>query len=176
MTKNNPMSSLQRVLEKAEGEADAGRLWRAREILQGSIGNWPESPELLLAYGRVLMDLGDMVEAGKYLFISGTRGSEVDEAIGIFLERHGRGRLGDLLGQLPQSLRGPGLSKLPAVVRDDLEALGLFPDETTIRARELWSARQRQSWLSRSYDALLFGFSLIAAIVALILVVGLWMR
>ena len=114
-----------RILTRAQTEIDAGRLWRAREILCGAVRTHPTDLRILESYGRLLDRLGDRVEAGKYLFLSGKRGPDVDEAIALFVTRHGRGHLSNLLAQFPQRVRSAGTDAFPPVVGSELEALGL---------------------------------------------------
>jgi hypothetical protein len=112
------------VLARVDAELAAGRPWRAREILQGWMRHEPP-PELTERYGLLLDDLGDRVEAGKYLFLSGRRGPGSREPIRLFLDRHGRGYLDDLLAQFSRSIRNGGVEALPTSVRAEIEALGL---------------------------------------------------
>ena len=118
-------ATVNRILTRVQAEVSAGRKWRAREILRGSIRTHATDPRILREYGRILEDLGDRVEAGKYLFLSGDRGPDAEPAIQIFLERHSKGQLGDLVRQFPRGIRAADLAALPAVVSRDLEALGL---------------------------------------------------
>lgn len=118
-----------RILAKAEREAAADRLWKAREILRGAIRTHPTEVRILEAYGVLLDCLGDRVEAGKYLFLSGRRGTDVEEAIALFISRHGKGHLSNLTRQFPSGVRTAGLDSLPPVVAADLEALGLPSSE-----------------------------------------------
>ncbi|MDQ3686198.1 MAG: hypothetical protein M3430_11450 [Acidobacteriota bacterium] len=60
-----------RTLEKAERELAQGNLWRAKEILQGSVSDAGYNIELFEKYGIVLLKMGDLPEAGKFLFLSG---------------------------------------------------------------------------------------------------------
>jgi hypothetical protein len=113
------------LIARVEGEVEAGRLWRAREILQGAIRQNATDPVVLERYGRLLDRLGDRVEAGKYLFLSGVRGPEVDPAISLFLTRHGRGHLNDLVAQFPSGVIQAGFDALPPVVMSDLAGLDL---------------------------------------------------
>ena len=47
------------------------QLWRAKEILQGTIASSGYDPFLFEQYGLILFQMGDLMEAGKYLFLSG---------------------------------------------------------------------------------------------------------
>jgi hypothetical protein len=115
----------ERLLAKVEAEISAGRPWRAREILEGSIRSHATDVRVLERYGRLLDRLGDRVQAGKYLFLSGVRGPDVDEAIALFISRHGKGHLNNLTAQFPGEVRRVGLGAFPAVVKEELKQLGL---------------------------------------------------
>ena len=45
-----------------------GKLWRAKEILEGRLGTPNFDRELLLRYGKVLLAMGDLIVAGRVLF------------------------------------------------------------------------------------------------------------
>lgn len=117
----------------------------------------PTDPELLAAYGELLDRLGDRVEAGKYLFLSGRRGDPYDETIELFLARHAKASLGNVTGQFPRALRGKGLAELPAVVRVDLEALGL-PEGPGRKPRDVDVAFPwYQQWVDRATCGIAYG-------------------
>lgn len=113
------------ILRRAEAERRTGRLWRAKEIPRGAVRSHATDVRILESYGRLLDQLGDRVEAGKYLFLSGVRGPGVDETIEVFLSRHGNGARGDLIAQFPRGVRRAGLGELPPVVESEVEALDL---------------------------------------------------
>ena len=71
------------VIETAEREMSNGNLWRAKEILHKS--------EIYEKLGNVLLQMSDLAEAGKYLFLSGVRKPEYEKAIKI---EGGRARAG----------------------------------------------------------------------------------
>ena len=70
-----------RAILNAEKEVAKGNLWRAREILQGSIPNAGYDCDLFESLGNVLLSMGDLPEAGRFLFLAGKRQPEYDEAI-----------------------------------------------------------------------------------------------
>ena len=106
----------------------AGRMWRAKEILQGTISRGAGDPAILEQYGRILDRLGDRVEAGKYLFLSGTRTPEYSEAIALFLKRHAKRHNKDFAGQLPASVRRRRFAELPMILQEDLRRLDVGED------------------------------------------------
>lgn len=90
---------------KADREIGNGRLWRAKEILQGRLSGADFDDALLERYGRVLLLMGDTLEAGRYLFASGVRKPEYAEAIGLFRSRHQAESSGELLASMPAMVR-----------------------------------------------------------------------
>jgi hypothetical protein len=120
---------------------DEGKLWRAKEILQGRVGNMPYSPELYEQYGAVLLAMDDRMQAGKYLFLSGVRRAEYGDAIVLFLDRHGRKLQRGLISSFPANARSLPLERLPAEVQRELVARGLStkpdrPIDSPTRAKD----------------------------------------
>ena len=116
------MDLYQRVDEAiARGEA-----WRAKEILRGNIASGSYDSQLYERYGLLLMDLGELVEAGKYLFLSGRRSPEFARAIEVYLSRHPADRPDVLYHSFPSATRfGEQLSRYPLEVRRTLQERGL---------------------------------------------------
>jgi hypothetical protein len=110
---------------KLESEMAAGRLWRAKEILQGPLRNAGYDPLRFEQYGRVLLHLGDMAESGIYLFLSGARNPEYREAIGSFMGRHAKS-INTLRGFFLAAVRSADVSAYPERVLTELDAAG-FP-------------------------------------------------
>ncbi|MCZ7454999.1 hypothetical protein ACQZ5D_23305 [Agrobacterium sp. 22-211-1] len=81
------------------------KLWRAKEILQGRLSHPEVDLALFQKYGEVLLEMNDLVEAGRMLFCSGARDERFKEAIGIFLSRSNRREPQRFLAQLPSSMR-----------------------------------------------------------------------
>ena len=116
-----------RAIEHANEELQAGRPWRAKEILQGSLRHAGYDVELFEKLGVVLLTMGDLPEAGRYLFLSASRDAKYDEAIRIFISRHGKDVRG-LYQAFPRGARLNSLSDYPEPLRDELEKLG-FPQQ-----------------------------------------------
>ena len=102
-----------------------GELWRAKEILQGNIGVQEYLPELYERYGEVLLQMGDLVEAGKYLFLSGVRLPEYERAISLYWARYTRRGPACLYRSFPSKAKLTTLDDYPEPVRGELAALGL---------------------------------------------------
>jgi hypothetical protein len=139
-------------------EADAGRQWRAKEILQGSLASqlYALEPDFLEAYGALLDSLGDRFEAGKYLFLSGKRGDAYAEPIDTFLYRTRRTHVNDLVGQFPAAIRHHGLGHLPEIVRSELKQRGADPEELQ-RREPLIPSAPPLGWRDRLIIGLVIG-------------------
>ena len=115
------------VLAKADAETRAGRPWRAKEILGGAIASGCTDAAVFEWYGQLLESLGDRVEAGKYLYLSGARSDAYSETIALFIARHAKRRGKDLVAQLPSAVRRQSFAALPAAVQEDLRRIGVDP-------------------------------------------------
>lgn len=111
------------VPDRVREALDRGELWRAKEILQGRIGNSPYDPRLYEQYGAVLLEMRDLREAGKYLFLSGNRRPDYEPAIRLYLDRHRDKR--SLLGTFPARAREVPRDRFPETVRAELRARGV---------------------------------------------------
>jgi hypothetical protein len=165
-----PVEHVRAKLRAASAEVDAGRQWRAKEILQGCLASDAAlESEVLEAYGSLLDSLGDRCEAGKYLFLSGQRGPTYSEPIEVFLQRYRRADVTDLIAQFPAQIRRQGLGNLPVVVRNELLALGAT-QKVLERREPLPHPTQPPGW----QDQLFFGGCLLSLLVSLaIFAVGL---
>lgn len=110
-------------IDAVERELAAGRLWRAKEILQGRLRSAGYDSVLYERYGLVLLQLGDLAEAGKYLFLSGVRRPEYSESIAIYIHRHGKS-LRSLRDTFPACVRRTEIASYPESVLADLQAAG----------------------------------------------------
>jgi len=132
------------LLTRVDMEIAAGRLWRAKEIIRGTIGHaWPDA-DVVERYGQILLRMGDDVEAGKYLWLSGVRRGEYESAMTLFLRRHaGHGRE-ILLAQIPKSLRRIPFDQLPPPMRSELTQYGVrSSDFGRIRSRPQHTSARR---------------------------------
>ena len=134
-----------RAIRNAEREMVKGNLWRAREILQGSIPNGGYDCELFEKLGLVLLKMGDLPEAGRFLFLSGRRMPAYEEPISIFLWKHRKNQPRAVFCKLPRSARLSKLSEYPESVRLELIRLG-FPEVLKDEQGEMLPSTSR-AWL-----------------------------
>jgi hypothetical protein len=167
------VKSVEDVIKRANAEADAGRPWRAKEILRGHLGAGRAESDLLEAYGRLLDSLGDRVEAGKYLFLSGARTQEYADAITLFRVRNAKRGGKDLVAEMPAAVRRQSFTELPASVQADLRVMGVTPElfGRTVRTAvpSSWSGRLAIA------GALVAAVVLVLAIVLGLRVMASWM-
>src|SRR5215204_5701962 len=77
--------------------------------------------------GIVFLRMGDLPEAGRFLFLSGMRRPEYLEPIELFLAKHRRREPPDFLYLLPRKARLRTLSDYPYEVGEVLRQMG-FPE------------------------------------------------
>lgn len=166
---------VERLRAKAAGEAAAGRFWRAKELLRTAVGHSAFDPELYEQYGTVLLTMGDTLEAGRWLFLSGRRDAEYEPAVTLFLERHGRRGGARLYESLPAAARLGGPDQYPPPLCDELRALGVPADAAPGEAAA--APDVREGWVSGVLTAVGCGGCFVYLIVSGIVggvVVGRW--
>ena len=117
----------ERTQDKLAKAIANGHLWRAKEIPSGRIGSLPFDADLYEQFGTLLLRMGDDVQAGRFLFLSGKREPAYLPAIDLFLRKHVRGGRGDLFAAFPARVRRRTWSDLPAQVQHDLQAAKFGP-------------------------------------------------
>ena len=158
------MKPVTEIIARADAELSAGRPWRAKEILRGGISGRME-PAILERYGRLLDSLGERVEAGKYLFLSGARLPEYAEAIALFKARTAKLRESALASQFPSALRRLRFDELPATLQRDLRELGVAEKAFGRQPRR---TRAEPTRVARVVDRLVIGLAI--AVLGLFLV------
>ena len=118
-------------LAEADREIAAGNLWRAKEILHGQIKYSAYNVALFEKLGFVLLQMNDLVEAGKYLFLSGVRKPEYEESISIFLKKY-EGKPHNLFHPFPRSAKLSKISDYPEAVAVKLRELGFTDGLETV--------------------------------------------
>ena len=111
--------------DRVEAAVGDEKPWRAKEILSGRVSSCAFDPDLYEQYGRLLLRMGDVKEAGRFLFVSGRRRQEYDEAIALFLRQTSRAGYRPLLASFPNRVRQLTWEQLPAQLQADLRAAGV---------------------------------------------------
>lgn len=119
-------------LAGATREIEAGRLWRAKEILAGNLPERGYDLALYEAYGALLARMGDDLEAGRFLFLSGSEEADYREAVELYLRRFGEQDWKQLAGTFPAAAKLASLADYPESVRTALRRLGR-PEVVEIR-------------------------------------------
>jgi hypothetical protein len=136
--------------------------WRAKEILQGAVSGRFDPAEFE-QLGQVLLAMGDKLEAGKYLFLSGTRRPEYAESIQLFLERFGRSDPKRLPQTFPRVARLERSEDYPLEVSIKLAELGITTGTLTNTAKRKNRIRQSK-WVTVSGCAAVILLLLLASI------------
>ncbi len=116
------------MFDRAERERTGGRLWRAREILEGSLPILGYDVELYERLGVVLLEMGDLPRAGMFLFLSGARRDDYQEAIEVYRRRHSRCGPRAMFAGFPRAAKRSTLSEYPVQLASELRGLD-FPEE-----------------------------------------------
>ena len=152
-----------RAILNAEREVSKGNLWRAKEILQGSIPNAGYDCDLFEKLGTVLLTMCDLPEAGRFLFLAGRSKPEYEDAIGIFLRKHGKDWRA-LFQAFPRVARLSSLSAYPDQVRKQLVNFG-FP--RVLKSDETSGAPRSESVVSDVIGWLIFGSVLLVILLGI---------
>ena len=140
-----------RILDKARRELEDGNLWRAKEILQGAIRSESYNLQLFEMTGTVFLAMGDLPEAGRFLFLSGVRRPEYLEPIQIFLSKHQHKEPYDFIYLFPRSARLKTVSDYPHDVAQALREMGcpeILKDEDGRVYRPPQTGKDIISWLT----------------------------
>jgi hypothetical protein len=165
------VKSVDDILARVDAEVSAGRVWRAKEILRGAIADRAE-PAFLERYGLLLEGLGEHVEAGKYLFLSGARIPEYAEAIGLFRQRHAKLHGEGLAAQFPAAVRRLGFDELPPTLQRDLRELGVGARAFDRKPRR---PRAEATGFARLIDGVVIAGALAVVLIFVVaLAVGIW--
>ena len=113
------------LYDRVDHAIQRGEVWRAKEILRGNIRLRGYDVDLYERYGKLLLDIGEMSEAGKYLFLSGRRSAEYVKATSLYLERH-VSNPEHMYFSFPRAARLNDIDEYPEEVRRTLETFD-FP-------------------------------------------------
>ena len=115
------------AIVESEKEIVDGNLWKAKEILHKSVKYSGYDVGLYEQLGKVLLQMKDTAEAGKYLFLSGVRLPEYEDAIRTFLDCY-KGKPHNVFHPFPRAAKLENISEYPPNVVEELRNLGL-PDQ-----------------------------------------------
>jgi hypothetical protein len=148
---------------------DSDLSWKAKEILSGKIGQQEYQPELYRLYGEVLLDLGDMYEAGKYLFLGGGADDpKCREAVSIFLQRHNKKDAYGFFALMPKRFVAAAPELYPESVREYIKEQGF-------KKKDLEKIQLRYS--AEAGDLSIYEkafFTSAAALMIVAIIIGLW--
>lgn len=147
----------------------SGEAWKAREILSGQIGQAKYDPDLYALYGELLLHLGDVYEAGKYLFLSGVPFTgKHKEAVDVFLGRQAKKDASAFFSLMPRRFTEANIDEYPASVRALLNERGY-------RKKDVGSIRTRNGAESEPLPwPVRFVFGGLTLLLLCALVIGLW--
>ena len=146
------------VYERAEREIQKDRLWKAKEILQGNLRRFGYDKKLYEMYGKLLDRLGDRMEAGRYLFLSGKIKAKDSDAILLYLKRHTRKKPIYLLRTFPKAAWLRNIEDYPKSVATVLKDLGLENNDLEVEFnfyhKDLYSrlpkpAQHKETWFDK---------------------------
>jgi hypothetical protein len=150
-----------------------GKLWRAKEILEGRLGAPDFDRELLLRYGKVLLAMGDLIAAGRALFFSGSRDPEFCEAIRLFLARHPRTDSKRFVSGMPLMVRRQ-THLAEYLASDEFAKLGwsasalalIEPRRAPVKRERLSRSRQRLQSVIAGIVGLAFSIIILAGLIS----------
>ncbi|KAA3609742.1 MAG: hypothetical protein D8M58_09150 [Calditrichaeota bacterium] len=162
--------AIEKTLLKAKTEMDNGSLWRAKEILQSAIGTYGYNAEIYENYGIILLKMSDLVEAGRFLFLSGVEKQEYFQSVQLFKKKFLKNGIKQVYSIFPKAAQLKNLSDYPPLVAKELAKIG-FPE--TIRSpinNNYWDSQPEskiKSFLKAGFGYLLFGYFIIVIILGL---------
>ncbi len=147
---------------------DENEEWKAKEVLQGKLRAGNFDPQLFEAYGKLLLNMKDKVDAGKFLFLSGVRKTEYQEAISLFINRYTKKNVQQIYTIFPRVVRKTHYYELPVVVRTELEKLQFDPSK--IKVRSIKDSFGDQDNKKSSWMATFVGWAIVGLVIISFLV------
>jgi Family of unknown function (DUF6584) len=116
--------------DRVRNDLDRGRLWKARDRLNGMLRQDPADQAVLELLGSIWFEMGDLPQAGRYWWVTSHGDESADVSRDAFYER---------FGTVPATV----LRALPRLAETDV-----YPDEVRQRLDELIGAagRGQRSW------------------------------
>jgi hypothetical protein len=121
---------------KIQEAIDQGKLWRAKEILGSQLSQSDYQTELYEQYGSILLKMNDDLNAGLYLFLSGTDNVDYKNAVELFLDRHGKSDWEHLKQKFPGKIKTVSIKLLPEKVQVKLIELGMPENHESLRSEK----------------------------------------
>jgi hypothetical protein len=117
--------------DRARAFLDAGDSIAALQILAGGGSTYAYDVDYFELFGLALLGCGEINNAGRFLFLSGVRRPEYEDAIKSFLSKNSDpNNFRQLQSQFPKGARVMWkLKQFPPTVSSDLQALG-WPQDT----------------------------------------------
>ena len=117
------------TIQKAEAFLESGAAEKALQLLAGAVHGMGFNQHFYELFGRVLLENNQEVNAGRFLFLSGSTKQEHQAAIETYIQRnHDPGNFRQLHSTFPESARTIWkLEKFPDTVAEQLRTLG-FPE------------------------------------------------
>ena len=115
-----------RVLAGASAARARDEHWRARRELISWLARWGHDAEVLALLGRVVLEMKDEPQAGRWWLLSSAEGPDVERAVDASIADW-RGARRRYLSQLPHRVRKGLPKELPAPARARLQRLGIDP-------------------------------------------------
>lgn len=118
------------TIDRAKELLETGHPDRALRILAGGVHGTGFNVDFYELFGRVLLANDQILNAGRFLFLSGSRNPEYVDAIEAYLKRnHDPGNFRQLHSSFPETAKTIWkLNSFPEAVRHRLKKLG-FPDD-----------------------------------------------
>lgn len=123
--------------ERVEEEIARGRLWRAKEIVQGRLRDARYDAGMFRRYGEVLAAMHDEDEAGRYFLLAGVTEGEAGRLARAFLARRARTDIAPLWGAMPTAARRLAALSFPDGTRALLVEAGFEARAIDEQARKL---------------------------------------
>ena len=159
-----------KILGKVAKESGNGRIWRAKETLQSNVQYYDE--ELYLRYAEILEKMGDNVEAGKYYLLSNKFDAPYNELIRLFLNRHGKNCLNNVISQFPKCMQSSDIESYSQRIAEPLKALKVpyFEKNTRQGLSQTITAKDKFDWFGLLLTTILLawmGFGIVGVVVTI---------
>lgn len=143
-------------------------IWRAKQYLRGRISSNGFDPWVFETYGILMMDSQEILEAGRYLFLSGRRNANHSESIDYYLNTFRKGTNQHLFATFPKCVKILSWEELPSTLKNDLKELGIeefFLENQNTRVQGFTKWENFKSFVAMAVFILLIVLTMIGIIV-----------